>query len=459
MNTTDNRYLDIFIHAFVNAFRKYINDPYTIVVKGLGKFATTQETTFVQRLGELDFDVQLSIDKNDNGQIEVYFKNDVTKETDTFAFVPTDIISLLELSSRTQLSLETILIMKIVSRIICFQKILYKAIVLDMDETLILGTLSEDGIDVVKQNMCSKQSAPFISFMRFVKILGEELGIFVAICSRNDAKLVEAAIDAFDEDIFPLKGQIDCIIANNNDKSANLLAVAKKLSILPEAIVFIDDNKIERDKVREQIPNIFIPEWDNHHDLVTQLIAGCIFDRPSLSENDKKRKKHFQIMETARTQNNLSDFFITINEDKNHVNARSLYAKSNQFKFSSYRNFESNAKSLIFEIYRKNGDNIGICSTLTYTITEDAIIVHNWAISCKYFEIGLEEFILLYLISMANSKDIIFTYEKTSKNQKTQEMLKKYSYIFTEVENGTIVLRDIGNNEEVLKKNTNLKIK
>jgi len=454
----NNKYSDIYINALVRAFRKNNNEPFTIVIKGISRFANDQEPTFLQTLGELGFHIQLSESKNDDN-IEISYKNEASKEIINYVLVPIDLISMVELSSRTRLSVATIIIMKIVSRIICQQKILYKAIVLDLDETLILGTLSEDGIDAIKQNMLTKQATPFISFMQFIKALGEELGIFVAICSRNDSTLLERAIDAFDEDLFPLKGQIDCIIANNNDKSTNLLSIAKQLSILPSAIVFIDDNEIERDKVRQQIPEMFIPEWSNHDDLITQLIAGCIFDRPGLSENARRRKKQFQIIQAERAQNQLPNLFISINEDDNHIQARSLYAKSNQFKFSSYRNFEQEAKSIFFEIYRENGDSIGICSTLTYTITEDTIIVHNWAISCRYFEIGLEEFIMLHLIQMAGERNIIFSYQKTSLNQKAQEMLEKYSSLFTNEENETIVLTPHDDDEKLLRSNTNLKIK
>ena len=45
--------------------------------------------------------------------------------------------------------------------------------------------------------------------MKFIKSIGNELGIFIAISSRNNFKSVESAINDLSEAIFPLKNQID----------------------------------------------------------------------------------------------------------------------------------------------------------------------------------------------------------------------------------------------------------
>ena len=86
-----------------------------------------------------------------------------------------------------------------------------------------------------------------------------------------------------------------------------------------------------------------------------------------------------------------------------HRDAKRLYAKSNQFKtnFNSIPQ-SSEEKSLIFEIYRDNGEYLGICGALTYTETANSVEVVEWAISCRYFEIGLEEYI--FVVHWANGK-------------------------------------------------------
>jgi FkbH-like protein len=240
--------------------------------------------------------------------------------------------------------------MRIVAQIISKTKIIYKAIVLDLDDTLWNGTLSEDGIEKIKEKLLSEQGATFIAFMKFVKSLASELGIFITICSRNDSKMVESAIHKLDENIFPLRNQIDYIIANYNDKSENIRLIAEQLSILPNSIVFIDDNQIVRDEVKLKLPEVFVPEWTNHNELVTQIIAGCIFERVELSLNSQNRRKQYRIIQTERTQNTLPKLSVKVIKDEKHTESIKLYSKSNQFKLSRNDDkFEGDAQSLYFE--------------------------------------------------------------------------------------------------------------
>jgi FkbH-like protein len=336
---------------------------------------------------------------------------------------------------------------------------LYKAIVLDLDDTLWKGTLSEVGIDKIKENLQSEQGATFIAFMKFVKMLANEFGIFITICSRNDSKMVDSTIEKLDENIFPLKNQIDYIIANNNDKSENIRVIAEQLSILPKSIVFIDDNQIVRDEVKNKLPEVFVPEWTNHNELVTQLIVGCIFERVELSLSSQNRRKQYKIIQTERSQNSLPTLNIKIINDDKHTESIKLYSKSNQFKFSQNDNkFDIDAKSLFFEISRENRENLGICSAITYTLSYDNFLIHNWAISCRYFEIGLEEFVLMYIQNIANSNRIFINYQYSDYNQKVRELLAKYSDAFKYKDKNDII--EINFTREITEKlnnNTNLR--
>jgi predicted enzyme involved in methoxymalonyl-ACP biosynthesis len=137
-----------------------------------------------------------------------------------------------------------------------------------------------------------------------------------------------------------------------------------------------------------------------------------------------------------------------------------LYSKTNQFKFSLYDdNFKADTESLYFEIIRENGENLGICSAITFSQTNDTFHILNWAISCRYFELGLEEFILLNIHKMTNSNNIFINYQQTEHNQKVCEMLEKYSDAFKKNENEDTVeiifTREIIN---TFNKSTNLSI-
>lgn len=422
--------LYVYINNFVKKFRTYNSDEFLIIISGLKQFIYKDEiilTYLFEQLKENNFFIEFEGDEENINHIDITCSN-ITKNTSyRFNFQIQNLPSIVELSSQIDIPTVGIIITKIIAQIISKIKILYKAIVLDLDDTLWKGTISEVGIDKIRDNLQSENGAPFIEFMKFVKTLGNELGIFIAICSRNDPEIINSTIQELDENIFPLKNQIDCIIANNNDKSQNIKIIAEQLSILPKSIVFIDDNQIVRDEVKNHLPEVFVPEWEKHNELVTQLIFGCIFERVELSLNSQSRRKQYKIIQTERTQNSLPELFVKVFIDEDHKESCKLYSKSNQFKISSIdENFDKDAKSLYFEISRGNGDNLGICSTITYIILDETITLINWAISCRYFEIGIEEFVLLYLQKLANKNKILINYQELGHNLKVKEMLQKY---------------------------------
>lgn len=459
----DNAFLRVYINDFVVKFRNYNTDEFIVVINGLKKFITKDDKVLfglIEELKQNNFTIEFESNAESINKIEIACKNITNGTFINFIYQIQNLPTIIELSSKTDIPTVGIIIMKVVALIISKLKILYKAIVLDLDDTLWMGTLSEVGIDKIKSNLQSEQGTPFITFMKFVKTLAIELGVFISICSRNDSQMVESTIEELDDNIFPLKNQIDYIIANNNDKSENIRKIAEKLSILPNSIVFIDDNQIVRDEVKRKLPKVFVPEWSNHYELITQLIAGCIFERVELSLNSQNRRRQYRIIQTERTQNSLPKLSVKVINDLKHIESIKLYTKSNQFKFSRNNDkFESNAKSVYFEIYRENGENLGICSAITYTNSNDSFHIHNWAISCRYFEIGLEEFILMYIQKIASSRKIFINYQHSEYNQKVRELLTKYSFAFTNNEKKDKIEITISKEiEDIMNNNTNLRI-
>ena len=317
----DNTFLCVYINDFVKKFRNYNKDEFIIAISGLKKFIPKDDnnlTWLFEQFKENNFNIEFEGNEENINETDITCKN-ITKNTSfNFKYQIQNLPTIIELSSKTDIHLVGIIITKIVAQIISKLKTLYKAIVLDLDDTLWKGTLSEDGIDKIIENMHSEKAIQFIEFMKFVKALGTELGIFIAISSRNNPKMVESLIDKLNINIFPLKNQIDYIIANDNDKSENIRIISEQLSILPGSIVFIDDNQIVRDEVKQKWKEVFVPEWESHNELVTKLIAGCIFERAELSINSQNRRKQYKIIQTERIQNSLPRLNVKVLNDDEH---------------------------------------------------------------------------------------------------------------------------------------------
>lgn len=456
-----NKYIDVYINNYVRQFRNFITSNYIVNIGGVAGFIAADDhdlSFLLRKLQTYGFEVTISNGQDTIDEIQVEYTIIGNANDELFEYRIENLVSTIYLSSKTGISIVGILVMQIISEIICKSKILYKAVILDLDDTIWKGTLAEDGIDAIKQNLRSNDAIPFIGFMRFIQALAKEQGLYIAICSRNNNEKVLSAIDRLDENAFPLKGQIDCIVANYNDKSKNIKAIAQKLSILTSACVFIDDNKIVRDEVRQNLPEVFVPDWDNHDELLTLLLTCGAFDRFELSLKSRNRKRLYAVLQQEREKSYLPRLLVKVSDDINHVEAMRLYAKSNQFKFSEKKEHYEKSRSLIFEIYRGNGENLGVCSAVTYVENKQNIHVLNWAISCRYFEIGLEEYILMYIFALANNRTITFAFDDTGFNGKAIELIEKYKDIFIENDkNGNICF--VPNRQSIndMQLNTNLK--
>jgi predicted enzyme involved in methoxymalonyl-ACP biosynthesis len=193
----DNSFLCDYINHFVKKFRNINKDKFEIAISGLKKFIPKDDkslTWLLEQLKENNFNIEFEGNEENINEFDITCKN-ITKSTSlNFKYQIQNLPTILELSSKTDIHLVGIIITKIVAQIISKLKTLYKAIVLDLDDTLWKGTLSEDGIDKIIENMNSEKAVPFVAFMKFIKNLGSELGIFIAICSRNDPKMVESTI-------------------------------------------------------------------------------------------------------------------------------------------------------------------------------------------------------------------------------------------------------------------------
>lgn len=438
MNSVYNKYIDTYINNYVRHFRNFDTNKYTIKICGLAGFITKDDQSveiLINKLRTHDFEIIITNGLETLDEILVEFYSKENGKHQHFEYSIESLISTLYLSSKSGISVVGILVMQILSKIICKHKTMYKAIILDLDDTVWKGTLSEDGAKIIKRNLSSKEAIPFVSFMRFIYATAKELGLYVAVCSRNDVKEVLSIIEKLNEIEFPIKSQIDCIVANHNDKSKNIKAIAQQLSILTNACVFIDDNQIVRDEVRQNLPDVFVPEWDNHDELTTILIMSCIFNKFELSLKSRNRKRLYKVLQQEREKSYLPQLLIKTSLDINHIEANRLYTKSNQFRFAAKKSSYEKCKSLFFEIFRDNGENLGICSAITFIENEHELHILNWAISCRYFEIGLEEYILIFISILSNERMIKFTFTNTNFNKRVSDLIDKYNSGFVKINN------------------------
>lgn len=460
-----NHYLLLYKGALIDKFRKlYPTERIEISVRGMGYLyepSNADVQMVIKSLSDSGIEVSvieesldystLNLEYTINGSQKQFYRDSIH-----------DIVSLLVISGKTGLSLSCLILMKAIASVLCRIKKLYKLLILDLDDTLWRGTLSEDGESKIQCMLSDASSKANVEFMQFVRGLALELGVFVALCTRNAPERVKEFIDSLEEDIFPIKNYIDVIIANENPKSINIKCICESLQILPESTVFIDDNSIVRAEVRENLPEVFVPDWEALEDVVLIVLLTSVFDRSSLSNRDRARRHTYHMLHTGSAKGQMFHGFVFMAEDEKHRTAEELYAKTNQFILNpGYCEFDERTISIVYNLHLETGEDVGVCSSITYKIDDDIFFLRNWSISCRFFGIGLEECIFESIVQLSKGKVIMIEYVQSLNNTKVKEWFMMYPSLFKMVSGGaSLMLRVEGMSSLIsqMRSNTNLKL-
>jgi len=163
-----------------------------------------------------------------------------------------------------------------------------KCLVLDLDNTLWGGVIGDVGLEGIMLGEGSAGGEAHLALQRYAKSL-KERGVILAVCSKNDAAIAEAAFRDHPEMLLK-RTDITAFMANWTDKAANLEAIAAELNIGVDSLVFVDDNPAERARVRESLPMVAVPELPEDPSGYVRCIADAgYFEAIAFTDEDRQR--------------------------------------------------------------------------------------------------------------------------------------------------------------------------
>jgi exopolysaccharide biosynthesis WecB/TagA/CpsF family protein len=163
-----------------------------------------------------------------------------------------------------------------------------KLIVLDLDDTLWGGIVGEIGWPELKLGGHDAEGESFAEFQRRLKALTRR-GVLLAIASKNDEAVALEAIDRHPEMILKAE-DFSARRINWEDKAQNIVEIARELNLGLGSVVFIDDNPVERSRVRAALPEVYVPDWPRDKLLyASALLELRCLDVPHLGEEDRTR--------------------------------------------------------------------------------------------------------------------------------------------------------------------------
>jgi FkbH-like protein len=324
-----------------------------------------------------------------------------------------------------------------------------KCLALDLDGTLWGGIIGEDGLPGIKLGGSAEGEA-FVAFQRYLKSL-QGRGVILAVCSKNNEDDAKLPFQSHPEMVLSLD-DIAVFTANWQSKSENLQLIAETINIGLDSIVFLDDNPIERAWMRQELPEVEVPELPQDPALYVQALdEHMYFESGSLTVEDRTRVRSYQDNAKRRTleasSTSLEEFLIGLKmqvelkafDESNLPRIVQLINKTNQFNLTTPRLSESQVRSLMFrtDCYTQSmrlrdrfGDS-GLTGVLIAFEVEDSLRIDSWLMSCRVLGRRVEEAMFAAVAAYAKDrglKKIIGKYVPTSKNMQVKDLFDRIGF-------------------------------
>lgn len=325
-----------------------------------------------------------------------------------------------------------------------------KCVILDLDNTLWGGIVSETGVRGIEIGNLGKGHA-FTDFQIWLREL-KRRGILLAVCSKNDESAAKAPFLEHPEMILRLD-DFAVFVANWNDKAENIKEIQRSLNIGMDSMVFLDDNPFERELVRTMLPEVTVPELPaDPADYLSYLKSLNLFETTAYSGEDAERTKQYQTEEKRKNLRDSAGSYeayleslqmtadIRLFDEFQVPRISQLCNRSNQFNLRTVRYSEKEIENIIKDpeqigLYVTLKDKFGDYGLVSVIILKrsaaDELFIDTWLMSCRVLKRGLESFIINYLADLAGKEKItclVGEYIETPKNQMVRDLYKTLGF-------------------------------
>lgn len=354
-----------------------------------------------------------------------------------------------------------------------------KGFVLDLDNTLWGGIVGDDGAENLKMGPEESTGQVYTEFQKYIKA-HKQLGLVLCVDSKNDEANALAGLNHINCELKP--DDFVTIKANWEPKDRNFVTIANELSLLPESLVFIDDNPAERHIVTEQLKGVSAPDIGESHQYIQAIDRSGFFETTYLSADDMKRNEMYkENAERARTQASFADYgeYLDSLEMKAEIKSfgpvymeriAQLTNKSNQFNLTTKRYTQAEIESTAADpdfitLYGKLEDKFGDNGVVAITIgrVEDTTChIDLWLMSCRVLKRDMEFAMMDQLVQECKSRGVTEVrgyYYPTAKNGMVKDFYKTMGFSLLKEENGnTVWSLNIREGYEAQNKHINLEV-
>lgn len=312
-----------------------------------------------------------------------------------------------------------------------------KVLCTDLDNTLWGGILGEDGADGIVTGSTFPGNC-YLEYQRYLKQLSSR-GILLAITSKNNEADVREAFHARSADLALSLDNFVALKINWNDKAQSLRELAQELSLGLDSFVFVDDNPIECEAIRQQLPGVAVVSAPIQEPwrLVEILSSLPFFDAAVVTDDDLNRlndyKAQAQRAELTGTAGNRDEFLASLGIVCKFQSALQaplsravqLLAKTNQFNLTTRRHsaaeveeFAATGQAWVIRVRDRFGD-AGVVGLALAQNQGSSCHIDSLLLSCRVIGRGIETALLAYIAECAletGAKRLVGEFIPTKKN-------------------------------------------
>lgn len=328
-----------------------------------------------------------------------------------------------------------------------------KVIALDLDNTLWGGVIGEDGLGgiVLSQEGIGKA---YYDFQQLLKVI-KKFGVSLAVCSKNNPDDITEVFNKHPMMVLKPDDFVS-IKVNWNDKASNITEIASDLNVGLDVIVFIDDNMVERNIVKELLPEVAVPEFPKDPAEIPQWFIKEVFYPyfPKISVTEEDKIKTEQYLANAKRkefhrQYSIIDFIrnldiklaMHVNDQRLVERTAQMTQKTNQFNLTTRRytksaiqNFMNSKDYYVFNMeYQDRFGSEGIVGTAIMKLSADNAYFDSFLVSCRVIGRNIEFDFLNHILDFLSRdfpriKSVYADYIPTKKNGIAADFYEKSDF-------------------------------
>jgi FkbH-like protein len=312
-----------------------------------------------------------------------------------------------------------------------------KGLITDLDGTLWAGIVGEVGASGVGWSQADHSQIHGL-YQQLLRHFSE-MGVLLAIASKNELSVVEEALGR--SDLFIPAAAFYPVRADWGPKSRHIDAILRAWNIGADSVVFVDDSPMELDEVRTAYPSMTCLQFPAKPAAALALFEQLrdLFGKPAVQREDALRQTSLKAFgESAKTAD-IGEFVrglngkITFDLTKNGSNNRllELINKTNQFNLNGVRLSEAEwlrhladpASFVAGVSYEDKFGPLGVIGVVVGKSSGETLEISTWVMSCRAFSRRIEFHTLASLFETSGARSISLAFRRTERNQPLQDFL------------------------------------